>query len=253
MRGLLPAIGAVFVLVMLAELAGRVGWLPVFVPPPSALLRELLTRPGLFATNAVATTKTALVGYSLATAIAVVASSCAFLIVASWAPLYNFGLVLQSIPLIAAAPLLATWTGSGATLQITIATLACQFPILVGAMQGLRAATASQRELMRVLSASRLQTLRFVMLPMAAPYVFTGLKIAAPSAVLGAITAEWTGSDKGLGTVMLYALFSYDIAKVWLCVLGVCILAALGYAAMAALERRLVYWDRPILSLDATR
>jgi ABC-type nitrate/sulfonate/bicarbonate transport system permease component len=153
------------------------------------------------------------------------------------------------VPLIAAAPLLGTWIGGGMTLQITIAAMSSQFPILVGAMQGVRAATESQMELMRVLSASRVQVLRLVMLPMAAPYVFTGLKIAAPTAVLGAITAEWTGSDQGLGTVMLYALFSYDIVKVWLAVLATCAMAASFYLAVAATERLVVRWDRPLDAL----
>jgi NitT/TauT family transport system permease protein len=169
--------------------------------------------------------------------IAAAATACAVTLTRTWGPLYNAGLVLQSVPLIAAAPLLGTWIGGGMTLQITIAAMSSQFPILVGAMQGVRAATESQMELMRVLSASRVQVLRLVMLPMAAPYVFTGLKIAAPTAVLGAIT------------VMLYALFSYDIVKVWLAVLATCAMAASFYLAVAATERLVVRWDRPLDAL----
>ncbi len=86
-----------------------------------------------------------------------------------------------------------------------------------------------QRELMHVLSASRTQTLRYLLIPSALPYLFAGFKIAAPSAVLGAITAEWAGADRGVGAMMLYALFSYDTPKVWLSVLLTCLLAAGGY------------------------
>ena len=245
-----PAVGVMVLLALAAEAAGRLGALPDLRPAAQRLAAgEIVTRPGLLTVNALATARTALSGYALAAGVAALAATCAFGFTRSWGPLYNAGLVLQSIPLIAAAPLLATWMGGGPALQVTIAAMSSQFPILVGAMQGLRAATASQLELMTVLSASRMQTLRLVMLPMAAPYIFTGLKIAAPSAVLGAITAEWTGSDKGLGTVMLYALFSYDIAKVWLSVLATCAMAALFYAAIAALERLLVRWDRPVTEL----
>lgn len=62
--------------------------------------------------------------------------------------------------------------------------------MLVGTMQGLQATDARQRELMYVLSATRAQTLRYLLVPSALPYLFAGFKIAAPSAVLGAITAN---------------------------------------------------------------
>src|SRR5207244_1422270 len=81
-------------------------------------------------------------------------------------------------PIIATAPLLALWLGTGPQVQVAIAGLASQFPMLVGTMQGLQAADARQRELMYVLSASRVQTLRFLLVPSAVPYIFAGLKIA---------------------------------------------------------------------------
>ena len=99
---------------------------------------------------------------------------------------------------------------------------------------------------MHVLSASRMQTLRFLLIPSAAPYLFAGFKIAAPSAVLGAITAEWAGADSGVGAMMLYALFSYDTPKVWLSVLLTCLLAAGGYGLVALVERLVVHWGRDV-------
>src|SRR5207244_13231554 len=146
-------------------------------------------------------------------------------------------------PIIATAPLLALWLGTGPQVQVAIAGLASQFPMLVGTMQGLQAADARQRELMYVLSASRVQTLRYLLVPSALPYLFAGLKIAAPSAVLGTITAEWAGADRGIGAMMLYALFSYDTPKVWLSVCLTCLLAASGYGLWALGERFVRCWD----------
>ena len=142
-----------------------------------------------------------------------------------YGPIYNFGVTIHSIPIIATAPLLALWLGTGPQVQIAIAALASQFPMLVGTIQGLQAADARQRELMHVLAASRWQMLRYLLIPSALPYLFAGFKIAAPSAVLGAITAEWAGADQGVGAMMLYALFSYDTPKVWLSVVLTCLLA----------------------------
>ena len=92
--------------------------------------------------------------------------------------------------------------------------------------------------------------LRYLLIPSALPYLFAGLKIAAPSAVLGAITAEWAGADRGVGAMMLYALFSYDTPKVWLSVLLTCLLAADGYGIWALIERFAIYWERDVELAD---
>jgi ABC-type nitrate/sulfonate/bicarbonate transport system permease component len=225
------------VLIGLAEAAKQMNLLPVFVPAPSEVVMEVWRVPRLISENLVPTAWKAALGYSIAAAIALTAASIAVSVRALYGPIYNFGVMIHSIPVIATAPLLALWLGTGPQVQVTIAALASQFPMLVGTMQGLKAADARQRELMYVLSASRWQTLRYLLVPSALPYVFAGLKIAAPSAVLGAITAEWAGADRGVGAMMLYALFSYDTPKVWLSVFLTCFLAGLGFGIWALIER----------------
>jgi len=229
-----------------AEIAQRAGLLPVFVPSPSQVASEMIANPRLVFGNLGPTAWKAAIGYAIAAAIAVSAGAVAILIRNLYGAVYNFGLTLHSIPIIATAPLLALWLGTGPQVQIAIAGLASQFPMLVGTMQGLQAADARQRELMHVLSASRSQTMRYLLIPSALPYLFAGFKIAAPSAVLGAITAEWAGADRGVGAMMLYALFSYDTPKVWLSVLLTCVLAASGYGVWVLIERIVVYWDRDV-------
>jgi ABC-type nitrate/sulfonate/bicarbonate transport system permease component len=230
------------VLLTVVEAMQRGGLLPVFVPSPSQVFDEIVKSPRIVTANLGPTAWKATLGYFIALAIAVSAGGIAILVRPFYGPIYNFGVTVHSIPIIATAPLLALWLGTGPQLQIIIAALACQFPMLVGTMQGLQAADERQRELMHVLSASRMQTLRFLLIPSAAPYLFAGFKIAAPSAVLGAITAEWAGADSGVGAMMLYALFSYDTPKVWLSVLLTCLLAAGGYGLVALVERLVVHW-----------
>jgi ABC-type nitrate/sulfonate/bicarbonate transport system permease component len=232
------------VLLAAAELAKRAGALPVFVPSPSQVVGEAIGNPRLIYENIGQTAWRAAVGYAIAAGVAIAAGSIAVLLHRLHGAIYNVGVALNSIPIIAMAPLLASWIGNGSQLQITIAAFASQFAILVGTMQGLRAADARQRELLHVLSASRPQVLRFLLIPSALPYLFAGFKIAAPSAVLGAITAEWAGADRGVGAMMLYALFAYDTPKVWLSVFLTCILAASGYGLWVLIERIAIYWDQ---------
>ena len=239
-------LASVAVLIAAAEVAKWAGLLPVFVPAPSQVAAEIINNPRLVYGSLGPTAWKAGVGYCISAVIAVSAASIAVLVRVLYAPVYNLGVMLHAMPIIATAPLLALWLGTGPQVQIAIAALASQFPMLVGTMQGLQATDARQRELMYVLSATRAQTLLYLLVPSALPYLFAGFKIAAPSAVLGAITAEWAGADRGVGAMMLYALFSYDTPKVWLAVLLTCILAGSGYGLWALIERLAIHWNRDI-------
>jgi ABC-type nitrate/sulfonate/bicarbonate transport system permease component len=246
MGALLRPLVTSIVLIGGIEGAKHAGFLPVFVPAPSEVAMEIWNTPRLVTQNLAPTAWKASMGYLIAACIAIFAGSVAVSCRALYGPIYNSGVILHSIPIIATAPLLALWIGTGPQVQITIAALASLFPLLVGTIQGLQAADPRQRELMHVLSASSTQTLRFLLVPSALPYLFAGFKIAAPSAVLGAITAEWAGADRGVGAMMLYALFSYDTPKVWLSVFLTCFLAGGGYALWSLVERFVVFWNRDV-------
>ena len=228
------------ILLAVMEAAKRANVLPIFVPAPSAVLLEIWNSPRLVVSNLAPTAWKAASGYFIAAVVAITAASLAVSLRALRGPIYNIGVMVNSVPIIATAPLLALWIGTGESLQITIAALACQFPMVVGAIQGLQAADARQRELMEVLSANRFQTLRYLLIPSAVPYLLAGFKIAAPSAVLGAITGEWAGADRGIGAMMLYALSAYNTPTVWLAVLITSLLAAIGYGIWALVESFLI-------------
>jgi ABC-type nitrate/sulfonate/bicarbonate transport system permease component len=234
------------VLLGLAEAMKYASLLPTFVPAPSQVIAEMIRSPRLVIDSLAPTAWKATLGFFIAMGIAVTAGAIAVLVRSLHGSIYNFSVTLNSIPIIATAPLLGLWLGTGPQVQIVIAALACQFPMLVGTVQGLQAADTRQRELMHVLSASRLQTLRYLLIPSAVPYLFAGFKIAAPAAVLGAVTAEWAGAERGVGAMMLYALFSYDTPKVWLSVLLTCVLAAGGYGIVVLVERLVFHWDRQV-------
>ncbi len=145
----------------------------------------------------------------------------------------RFGVVVDSIPLIALTPVLMIWVGNGLAARITIATIAPLFPLLVGAVQGFKASERNVSELFHLLGATRRQKLLKLALPSALPYLFAALKVAAPLAVLGALIAEWVSADRGLGIMMTYALFSFDVPLAWATILAVCVLATTAYGFVA--------------------
>jgi NitT/TauT family transport system permease protein len=233
---------AIVAAIALLEFAGANRILPITVPAPSEAWSHLVRQPEILTRHIGSTIYAAASGYAIAAAISILAAGVAVAYASSYNAIYNFGVGLHAIPLIATTPLLVVWLGTGPSTRVVIAALACYFPMLVSAMQGFRRVDASQSELFHVLAASRIQRLRLLVLPVAAPYLFAGFKIAAPSAILGAIVAEWTGAERGLGVLMIYSLSAFDVPKLWIAVVAACALASTAYGFWAVIEKRAIYW-----------
>lgn len=105
----------------------------------------------------------------------------------------------QVIPLIVLAPFFIILLGIGLGSKIAMAALMCFFPIFVNFAQGYKAISQNIHELMHIYNADTWIRIRNVYFPLAMPSIMAGLKISATLAVIGAIVAEFTGAEKGLG------------------------------------------------------
>jgi NitT/TauT family transport system permease protein len=128
------------------------------------------------------------------------------------------------------------------TLHIIVSATACFFPAAHRHDPRLPRVEGTADELFHVLAASRWQRLIKLALPSALPYIFAGFKIAAPLAVLGTLIAEWMGAERGVGIMMIYAMFSFDAPQVWMTIVAVCLMAIGGYGAFALIERIYLRW-----------
>jgi len=219
------------------EGAKAAGWLPITVPAPSAIAGAFGRSYGDLLYHAQPTALSALAGFTLAATVAFLLGAFALRFPAAEPSVMRFGVIVDSIPLIALTPILMVWVGNGLTGRIVIGTIAALFPLLVAVVQGFKALDRTSSELFHVLAASPSQKLWKLALPVATPYIFAGFKVAAPLAVLGALIAEWVSADRGLGIMMTYAIFSFDAPLAWLTILAVCALAVLAYGAAALAER----------------
>jgi NitT/TauT family transport system permease protein len=129
--------------------------------------------------------------------------------------LMPYAFALQSLPKVAIAPLVVIWFGFGDGSKIAIAAMLSFFPILINSFTGLRSVEPERVDLMRSLSASRMETYRIVKLPHAAPYIFAGLDMAVVYALLGTIVAEFLGAQQGMGVVITQAQAVTDVAGVF--------------------------------------
>ncbi len=234
---------AVFVVVTLAmEVAQRADLMPITIPAPSQIVGALPRAGGDLLFHMQPTVIAALSGLFIGGVLALICGGIAASAARSEGPIFRVGLLIDSVPLIALTPILMLWIGTGMTARITIAAIATFFPLLVGSIQGMKAADRNSIELFHVMSASRWQRFSKLQLPSALPYLFAAFRIAAPLAVLGALIAEWGNAERGLGIMMVYALFSFDVPLVWLTIVTVCLLAMAGYASVALAEKLLVGW-----------
>jgi len=157
--------------------------------------------------------------------------------------LMPYAFALQSLPKIAIAPLIIVWCGFGNGSKVVMAALLTFFPMLVNSFAGIRSTEPERLDLMKALSASRLQTYLRVKLPTAAPYIFAGLDMGVVYALLGTIVAEFLGAQEGIGVVITQAQAVTDIAGVFaaLVILGVVGIAL--HLLIRFAEHRIVHWS----------
>lgn len=212
------------------------------VPAPTQIAEALWDDRSLLAENAWVTLQEVVLGFALAAAAGVGFAFALHLSETARRAIYPLLVGSQTIPIIAIAPVLVIWFGFDIGPKLFIVALICFFPITVNTMDGLRSVDPELLKMMRTMGASRLQILWRVEAPSALPFTFSGAKIAAAVAVIGAFFAEWAGADSGLGHLMLLAQSQLLTARVFA---GIVVLSAMAiclFGLLALLERRVVSW-----------
>jgi len=225
------------------ELVVRLGAVdPLLLPPPSDVAKALWTDRGDLGADLGVTVREVLVGLAVAVAAGVAIALAMHLSPLARRALRPLVIGSQAVPVPVIAPLLILVLGFGLAPKVLLVALVCFFPVAINLYDGLRDTDADARKLLRSLDASRWQTLRMLELPSALPATFTGIKIAAAVAVIGAVFAEWSGSDAGLGHALLTANGQLATARAFAATVLLFLLAVALYGAFALLERRVVDW-----------
>ncbi|MGX9856580.1 ABC transporter permease [Limimaricola variabilis] len=155
---------------------------------------------------------------------------------------FPIAVFVNTIPIIALAPILVLIFGNGFAPKIIIAGLICFFPTLVNMVRGLKAVSPATLDLMRVLSASNWEIFWKVRLQSSLPFLFAALKIASTTCVIGAIVAEWIGSNFGLGALIIEATFNFRSPLLYATVFTAALLAVVMFALVSFAEAKLIRW-----------
>src|SRR4051795_6213434 len=155
-----------------------------------------------------------------------------------------FIVALGSIPIIALAPIVIIWFGTGLASKIAMSTLSVVVVALVTSYKGATSVDPDQINLMRTLGAAKRDIFRKLVVPASLVDIFAGLKLTVGFALIGAIIGEFMSSSEGLGHAIFKAGSLYIIPKVFAALVVTIGLALLLSFAVGKLERLLTPWRR---------
>lgn len=157
---------------------------------------------------------------------------------------YPYAIILQTIPIVAIAPIIVIWLGAGKNAIIAITFLVCFFPMLSNTLIGLNSVDRNLTNLFHLYSATRWQTMWRLRIPSALPYVVAGLRVSCTLSVIGAIVGEYIagigGGKGGLGFSITNAALRLQIPYLFACGLTASILGIVFFLGVNALSRRLL-------------
>lgn len=242
-RRILPVAGVVGLIALWAALVYVFKVPPFVAPSPLAVLNTLVAKFPILMANLRPTAIEAVSGFLIGNFAAIVIATAFVHKKSLEQAFFPVVVLINTIPVVAKAPILVLLLGNGMEPKIAIAALICFFPTLVNMVRGLEAVNPQALELFRVLSASKSETFFKLRLPNAVPYLFSALKIAASTAVIGAIVGEWIGSTEGIGALIIQSTYNFDSAMLYATVLVGSAFSVAFFVLITVAERLVVRWQ----------
>ena len=244
LNGLLAAGGALSIIIAWQFLLPLAGVPSYILPTPVEIARIFAKESTLLWNNFWPTVYEAVMGSLLGNGVAILLAVIFVLnryIQAAYFPVILF---LNTIPILALAPVIVLIFGLGVLPKIVVAAVICFFPTLVNIVRGLDSPSSNELELFRVLSASRLETMWKLRLPRAMPFLFASLRISSATAVIGAVVGEWIGSDRGLGAMIIQATFNYQSGRLYAAIVLCSLLAITLFLIVISVEKMVLRYER---------
>jgi NitT/TauT family transport system permease protein len=147
-----------------------------------------------------------------------------------------------AIPKVALAPLVIIWFGIHLLPKVILAASLVLFIVYFSTLAGFAAVNRDLIASVRVMGASRAALFLKLILPSAAPYIFSAMRITLPGALIGAIIGEFVSSNRGVGFLIAYASSRYDTAQVFAAIMSLLIFVLILNTIVSRLEKYVVRW-----------
>lgn len=241
----IPAVIAILVIVALWTLLSESEIVPSYMlPTPMAVITALFGDLAMILTHARVTLTEAAIGLGIGMILAFLTATLMDRFLVLDQALYPIMIITQTIPTIAIAPLLVLWMGFGMAPKITLVVITTFFPITVGLLDGYKSVDRDSVNLMRAMGASRMQIFTHLRVPTAMPHFFSGLKISASYAVVGAVISEWLGGFEGLGVYMTRVKKAYAFDKMFAVIIFIVVISLLLMAVVNVARDLTMPWIR---------
>jgi NitT/TauT family transport system permease protein len=242
-RRVLPALGLAGLIFAWWALVAGFDVKPFIAPSPQLVLQTMIAKWGILWQNLVPTAIEAFGGFLLGNLAAILLATVFVHSKPIQEAFFPIAVMINTIPVVAKAPILVLLMGNGMEPKIVIAALICFFPTLVNMTRGLEAVNPQSLELMRVLSASKTEIYFKLRLYNSLPYLFSALKIAASTSVIGAVVGEWIGSTKGIGALIIQATYSFDSALLYSAVIMSSLFSGAFFLLITLIEKVTIKWQ----------
>ena len=241
----LPALMAIIILILIWHFLSVNNVVPSYMlPKPMDVFDALVQDRAILFEHALITLEEAfyglLIGIMIAFVMATVMDECDLL----YKALYPVMVITQTIPTIAIAPLLVLWMGFGVEPKIALVVITTFFPIAVGLLDGYRNVDKDSVNLLRSMGAGKVKIFRHIKLPNALPYFFSGLKVSASYAIVGAVISEWLGGFEGLGVYMTRVKKAYAFDKMFAVIIVIIVISLLLMKCVNILRKMVMPWER---------
>jgi NitT/TauT family transport system permease protein len=215
-----------------------------FLSDPAAVLGALveLAGSGRLWPHLAQTVGEVLAGYAIGVAAGIGLTVLVAAVEAAHRVLRPFLVAFYSIPKIALAPLIIMWFGLGATPKVLLAAAFVFFVVFMNMVAGVYAVNPQLLAAMRVMGATRAVVLRKVELPSAVPYLMTGLRLAVPEALIGAVVGEFIAANQGLGYLVTQAAAQFNTAATMAAIVVLLLIVVAMDSTLSLAERRLLRW-----------
>jgi NitT/TauT family transport system permease protein len=239
---LIALVGAWQIAASTGLLADLLGLEEFLVPSPAEIGEALWESRSVLLENGWTTLQEILLGYASAVLVGVGFALAMHLSESLRLATHPLLIASQAIPIVVFAPVLVILFGYGLGPKVFIVAVVCFFPITIATFAGLRSVDPDAIAMMRTLYASRAQILRRVEGPHALPDFFSGAKIGAAIAPIGAFLAEYVGSSSGLGRLIQIDNANLQTARVFAAAFVLSLMAIALYGLVALAQRLVVSW-----------
>lgn len=213
------------------------------LPSPVKVVKAFIGDFSLLMQHAAVTLQEALyglvIGILLAFIIATLMDRFPFL----YKAIYPLLVITQTIPTIAIAPLLVLWMGFEMAPKVTLVVITTFFPITISLLDGYRSADEDAINLIRSMGGGRLKIFRYIKLPSAVGQFFSGLKVSASYAVVGAVISEWLGGFEGLGVYMTRVKKAYAFDKMFSVIIFISVISLLLMLFISLIRKLSMPWE----------